>query len=219
MLSKEHIIEQSMRMFVERGIKSVRMDDIARELGISKRTLYEQFGDKEELLYLCMSRYNRIWGERHAAIGRDASNVLEAILLIVTDVRDSAETAERLRSNLMRFYPAVYARLEREHDVHGGRKQIRSCLERGIAEGLFEARVPLDLAVALLYRTVSELVSPSREGVLPEGVNPYEAFEYVIIHFFRGISTAQGLRLIDGYLERQNRWPGSPHGPRINDMQ
>ena len=49
---KDRIIEEAMRMFVQQGIKSVRMDDIARSLGVSKRTLYEQFGDKEELLAL-----------------------------------------------------------------------------------------------------------------------------------------------------------------------
>lgn len=47
---KERIIEQAMHMFVSQGIKSVRMDDIAQQLGVSKRTLYELFGDKEGLL-------------------------------------------------------------------------------------------------------------------------------------------------------------------------
>lgn len=203
MFSKEYLIQESMQMFVSRGIKAVRMDDIAREIGVSKRTLYEIFGDKEELLYQCMRRYNQIWGERHAQIGRAASNVLEAILLILTDVRDTAETAQRLRSNLIRFYPEVYARLEREHDEQDGRRQMRVCLERGITEGLFDARIPVDLAIALLYYTVSGLMSSPRELVLPDGVTPYKAFEYVMINFFRGISTAQGLRLIDEYLERQ----------------
>ena len=53
---KERIIEQAMHMFVSQGIKSVRMDDIAQQLGVSKRTLYELFGDKEGLLYLAMPR-------------------------------------------------------------------------------------------------------------------------------------------------------------------
>ena len=47
---KERIIEQAMQMFVAQGIRSVRMDDIAQQLGVSKRALYELFGDKEGLL-------------------------------------------------------------------------------------------------------------------------------------------------------------------------
>lgn len=52
---KGRIIDQAMQMFVSQGIKSVRMDDIAQQLGVSKRTLYEMFGDKEGLLYLAMN--------------------------------------------------------------------------------------------------------------------------------------------------------------------
>lgn len=57
---KERIIDQAMHMFVSQGIKSVRMDDIAQQLGVSKRTLYEMFGDKEGLLYLAMERYSNV---------------------------------------------------------------------------------------------------------------------------------------------------------------
>ena len=46
MTQRERIIEQAARMFAEQGIKSIRMDDIAKELGVSKRTLYEMFEDK-----------------------------------------------------------------------------------------------------------------------------------------------------------------------------
>ena len=57
---RERIIEHAMEMFATQGIKSVRMDDIASQLGMSKRTLYELFGDKEELLYLSISRRYRL---------------------------------------------------------------------------------------------------------------------------------------------------------------
>mgnify|MGYP000638518746 FL=1 len=57
MIQRDHIIDQAMEMFATQGIKAVRMDDIARSLGVSKRTLYEQFGDKQGLLLLAMNRY------------------------------------------------------------------------------------------------------------------------------------------------------------------
>ena len=54
MTQKERIIAQAMRMFVSQGIKSVRMDDIAQQLGVSKRTLYEMFVDKNGLISACL---------------------------------------------------------------------------------------------------------------------------------------------------------------------
>ncbi len=76
---KERIIEQAMQMFVAQGIRSVRMDDIAQQLGVSKRALYELFGDKEGLLYLAMERFFECKRIERAAACAGARNVLEAM--------------------------------------------------------------------------------------------------------------------------------------------
>ena len=107
-MQRETIIQLAAEMFVGQGIKAVRMDDIARHIGVSKRTIYEQFGDKEELLYQCLSYYVREQDRRHAELGAQAKNVLEAMLLVFGDVMDKAEISHRLQSNLRRFYPKVY---------------------------------------------------------------------------------------------------------------
>ena len=54
MTQREKVVEHVSQMIMALGVKSVRMDDVAGSLGMSKRTLYEMFGDKEELLYQCM---------------------------------------------------------------------------------------------------------------------------------------------------------------------
>ena len=113
MTPKERIVEQTMEMFVTQGIKSVRMDDIAQRLGISKRTLYELFGDKEGLLYLAMVCYferNRL---RWAELSTAAPNVLERLFLVLNDVMEHSETTSRMMENLRKFYPAVHERLMR----------------------------------------------------------------------------------------------------------
>lgn len=57
MTPQERIVEQALRLFVTQGIKSVRMEDLARLAGVSKRVLYDMFEDKEDLLYRVMLRY------------------------------------------------------------------------------------------------------------------------------------------------------------------
>ena len=80
MSQKEYIIERTSQMFVASGIKAVRMDDIAQTLGVSKRTLYEMFGDKEELLYLCMTHFLEQQRANVNLTSKDSSTVLENIL-------------------------------------------------------------------------------------------------------------------------------------------
>lgn len=200
MTQRERIIEQAMRMFVTQGIKSVRMDDIAQQLGVSKRTLYELFGDKEGLLYLAMTCYFEQNRARWTALCSDARNVLESMFMVLGSVMDHADTTGRLMDNLRKFYPAVHDKLTRE-GTEKNRLEFRVMLMQGIAEGLFIDRINIDLAINVLYYTASALVT-RRDLVLPEGISEREAFVQIVSNFFRGISTAKGLQLVDDYLER-----------------
>ena len=101
---KERIIDQAMQMFATQGIKSVRMDDIAQHLGVSKRTLYELFGDKEGLLYLAMERYFQRDRQRWTELTANARNVLEAMFMVLAQVMDKAEVSSRMMDNLKKFY-------------------------------------------------------------------------------------------------------------------
>ena len=197
---KERIIEQAMQMFVTQGIKSVRMDDIAQQLGVSKRTLYELFGDKEGLLYLAMDRYFEKTRLERSASCADARNVLEAMFMVLGGVMDNAEVIQRLMNNLRMFYPAVYQKMASEGAAKS-RRDLKEMLELGIADGLFVETFNLELAISLLYYTASA-ITVRKDLMLPEGMPEREAFVQIVSNFFRGISTAKGLQLVDDYVKR-----------------
>ena len=74
------IVETAHSLFIARGIKDVKMDDIAAELSISKRTIYELFNDKEELLLEVLKFQNEKMCENGREIIRNSSHILEIIL-------------------------------------------------------------------------------------------------------------------------------------------
>lgn len=189
-----------MQIFLKQGIKAVRMDDIAQMMGISKRTLYELFGDKETLLFLAVESYFEQCSERRARLAVGAHDVLEAIFLELNELMVQSETANRIMSSLRRFHPAVHDRVLHE-GAEKNRRNIREMLEKGIDDGFFVADFNLDLAITMLYHTASVLVE-RRDLVLPEGMAEREAFIQVVSTFFRGIATAKGLELIDEYKNR-----------------
>ena len=197
---KERIIDQAMQMFVSQGIKSVRMDDIAQHLGVSKRTLYELFGDKEGLLYLAMERYSERNQQRWSELTANAHNVLDAMFMVLGEVMDKAEVSSRMMDNLKKFYPAVHDKLMRE-GMSKNRRSLRCMLEQGIADGLFIDTINIDLAISVLYYTASAIVT-RRDLMLPPGMSEREAFIQIIGNFFRGISTAKGLQMVDDNLKR-----------------
>ena len=201
MTPKERIAEQTMEMLVTQGIKSVRMDDIAQRLGISKRTLYELFGDKESLLYLAMVCYFERNRRRWAELGTEAPNMLERLFLVLNDVMEHSETSSRMMDNLRKFYPEVHGRLMREGSEKN-RADFRQMLEQGIADGLFIGNIDVELAITVLYYTASA-ITVRKDMMLPEGISERSAFTQIVSTFFRGISTAEGARIIDEYLARR----------------
>lgn len=200
MIRRERIVEQTMQMFVTQGIKSVRMDDIAQQLGVSKRTLYELFSDKEGLLYEAMECYFEHNRRHHARLCSGAGNVLEAMFMVLGDVMDGSAVTTRMLDNLRKFYPAVHEKLTRE-GAEKNRREFREMLETGISDGLFTDRFNMDLAISVLYYTASAIVA-RKDLILPDGMSEREAFVQIISNFFRGISTPKGLQLVDDYLKR-----------------
>ena len=169
-------------------------------MGVSKRTLYELFGDKESLLYLAMEHFFECKRVERAAASAGARNVLEAIFMVLGCVMDDSELIHRLLGNLRKFYPAVHERLLREGSVKS-RRDMQEMLEKGIADGLFVKTINIDLAISVLYYTASA-ITDRKDMYLPEGMSEREAFVQIVSTFFRGISTAEGLRLVDDCLER-----------------
>ena len=201
MTQREKIISQAADMFVELGIKSIRMDDIAGALGISKRTLYEMFADKEELLYLCITHLQeRDWNMVDSATA-GCTDLVEALFTSFRVILDNSERRRRMSTNLQKFYPQLYARVA-EQSVRTSLARLRSTMNLYIAEGLFSKNIDVDLSITIFYYTAVNIFGRMNNVVLPDGVTEKKAFMYTMVHFFRGLSTARGMELIDQYIER-----------------
>lgn len=203
MSQKEYIIEQATEMFRQLGIKAVRMDDIAQHLGVSKRTLYELFEDKMNLLKLCMINYYETrHGHINAKIG-ECRNVLESILTAFDLFLVDGEAEQRMQTNLRRFYPALYEELSAMMQQRN-RDRLKGAIEKGIAEGLLDPTIDVDLSVSMLCWSLSGVVD-TRRASLPSNITPEYALRYVVINFLRGISTVKGIKVIDAFLSQFKR--------------
>ena len=200
MVQREAIIEQAAKMFAEQGIKSIRMDDIAQSLGVSKRTLYEMVEDKEELLYLSI-RYMQ--SRRMAKVEQKLRENTESLAQLFDSfalMTENRELHRRISSNLRKFYPATFERLRKEAEAESG-KILFSLIQHYIDCGLIVPTVDIRLSVTILYYTTTTIVTSADNMTLPDGVTVNDALAYTIINFFRGIATIKGVQQIDDYLE------------------
>lgn len=204
MTQKERIIEHAANMFAEQGIKSIRMDDIAKSLGISKRTLYEMFTDKEELLYLSV-KFMQARRMKHVveSITEDRDSIaylFEVMALLMCN----KELHRRISFNMRKFYPQTFERVRQEAEEEGG-KILYAMISHYIDCGLIVPSVNIKLSVTILYYTATTLITSADNMSLPDGVTLNDALSYTIVNFFRGIATIEGVKQIDDYLERKSK--------------
>ena len=174
---KDRIIETASEAFTAHGIKSITMDDIAASLGISKRTLYEVFQDKESLLTLANSK-----------------NVLEVILVCY---QRSIETFHRTNKRFfedIKKYPKVHSLLKnyRERDSDS----TIEFFKMGIKQGIFRDDVNFAIVNLLVHEQLDLLMNT-------DICNKYsflEVYEAIMFTYIRGISTEKGAKVLEDFI-------------------
>lgn len=203
MTQREDIIKHVSQMILSLGVKSVRMDDVASELGMSKRTLYGMFGDKEELLYESLAY---LIDERCHDLSQKTKvceNMFEVLLISVQETCGNgfaSEMERRLTHNLKKFYPTVYERIRCRHSQKG-LENLKYALDKCNEEGLLDPNADIELMAQMFLLTVGMFLSDS-SVILPEKVSREEAFAVMSINFLRGMASVKGLQVIDQTLAR-----------------
>lgn len=192
---RDRIIEETTTLFVRNGVKSMRMDDIASELGISKRTIYEQFSDRESLIEACARHFFETKDADHQRRVTGAHDIIEAFILLLEDWDEMMKTDMNFMKDLARFYPAIHKKIQEENH-RKGRERLKASLQQAVNEGIFKPGLNLDFTVVALMSSISTVfATPSVYEEVK--VSTLDAFKYITILFFRGISTEKGIRLID----------------------
>lgn len=200
MTQREMILDHAMNMFVKQGVKAVRMDDIARELSVSKRTLYELFEDKEELLYQSILRFTKLGAERRQEQLKNIDNRLEAMICALRDMMSHAPTSSRLRRNMQRFYPAVHTRLEHEFNLRQN-QTIRQWIKDCVADGYLTVTADSDFVVRILVESTQGIIHSDTFDAY-DTINMVAYVSYSVIIFIRGLCTAKGMEVIDSTFDK-----------------
>ena len=202
MASREQVIKRASEMIVELGVKSLRIDDVAHDLAMSKRTIYELFADKRELLYHSIKYLFNSEAEQILASVNTRTDGIPALFEIFDLMAKSGQVRQRIMENLRKFYPDLFEQVMKENRDYG-LARLRGQLLRLIDEGLVSETVNVDLAVTMFYYTSMGLLRRQGQLVLPEGFTEADAFRYTIVNFFRGIATLKGVEQIDDYLAKK----------------
>ncbi len=191
------IIEKVSELYLKYGIKSVTMDDVARELGISKKTLYQYFKDKDELVKKVIEYHVGFMQKEMRNLISKKVNAIEELLLV------SKLTTEFLKRinlsityDLKKYYPDIWKNInlnQRDHIFN----QVKENMKKGIKEGLYRKDLNIDI-IAHFYLFRIEM-SQTIELIVKSKYSYEELFNTSFNYHIRGIANKKGIE----YLERK----------------
>lgn len=143
------IIEKSSMVFMRLGIKSVTMDDLARELGISKKTIYKFFKDKTELVNTIIELK---LGEDQAICSNakfESENAIDELFVVSQFVMENFQTINpTVFYDLQKHHPDAWEKVQ-EHKWGFINKAITENITRGIKEGIYRDNINVEIVARL----------------------------------------------------------------------
>ena len=193
--NKEHIILVATELFKNYGIKSVTMDTLANQLGISKRTIYEVFSDKDELLMAVLTNMAYQQKELINRVIDESENSIVAIFRMLEFNRNNFQTmSPAFQSDLKKYHYDVLIKNAENIEMPDYRNHFQ-IIETGVKEGFFRKDINRDLVNRCLYYL--------GRSIMDNDLFPYELFSRrdvirnIFVNYLRGISTPKGLVLIN----------------------
>lgn len=194
------ILKVTSIMFRKYGIRSISMDDIARELGMSKKTLYQYVENKNDLVEKLLAN---IINSSAACITEDTTGMNAIDILLEVSVKVSHEIKEMnpaIAFDLEKFYPALYRTFVHAKRDHVYRK-IKENLEQGINEGIYRTDLDADLVSKLYVQKLIDLHDPEFLSSLDFSFE--KVFQVMFDHHIRGIANLVGLAYYEKQINKQ----------------
>ncbi len=180
------------------GFRSVTMDEIAGQLGVSKKTIYQYFKDKDELVESVMQHEIEYMQDTCKVQRSNSDNAIEELFKDMEAMEEAiASLNPQILFDLEKFYPQAYAKI-RQHKNTFLLEVIIKNLHRGIKEELYRSDIDIDITAK--FRLESSFVAFNQD-LFPYG-------KYSLLHvaneiyylFIHGIATAKGKKLIEKYI-------------------
>lgn len=190
---RERIITTATMLFQKHGIKQVRMDDVASELGISKKTLYSAFADKEAILLEVVKLTSSSFCEAIRETMQQSTNVLEQIFLLYKRVIEHCREVNPLFFTDLIRYAELEAYFDRMHTEHFS--YVKRWLQEGVKQGLLRGDIDYDVFLQQDGFQIDKLLrDPSVRNYPAEVI-----YNSVVLVLLRGMATDKGQEIIKSF--------------------
>ena len=201
--TKQRIQQGAHALVMQYGIRSVSMDDIAANLGMSKKTIYQYFKDKDELVEAVV---DGVIDRNQCICDADkakADNAVHEIFLVMEMMVEMFKTMNpSILFDMQKYHPSAYKKFQK----HQNEYLYNTCLqniERGIKEELFRPEINVNILARHRIETMLIAFNPEFQRAVKESLLAIE--EEVIIHYLYGLVSMKGYKVGAKYMEQKEK--------------
>ena len=201
--NKTRITLKALELFMSYGIRSVSMDEIASALGISKKTIYQYYSDKDALVLEVVEVVLNKNCEECKADREIAKNAVEEGFLAISQ---TAELFKRMNPllifDLKKYYPKAYKTYV-DFKTNFLYEILKASLKRGIKEGLFRPDINVEIAARFRVESILIPFTPEFFNNIKTGIEEAKLELFYIFMF--GVASPKGYKLIEKYIKTKTK--------------
>lgn len=192
-----NIISKSSALFITYGFRSITMDDISAECGISKKTLYSFFDSKDELVNKVIQDELEAFGEELEQVRENAADAIDEMMQLLPLVLKRYKRVQpNLNNDLEKYYPKTH------QQVTSFRKDelllfLTSNMSRGISEGLYLDGFNTAIIAGMRLKQLDMLLAKNETNECDADIE--EISRQLNCHYISGLSTPKGFKLLKKY--------------------
>jgi len=193
------ILSAADELFNRYGIKSVTMDDISKSLGMSKKTIYQHFQDKNELVLTLVQRTIEEHQTKFNEATKSARNAVEEIVRMMQFTSDTFSRANPNKFyDLQKYHPAGW-QLFRQYKEEIVMNQVIANLEKGRKQGLYRMDFSIKILTRLRLEEIEMAMHP--QYYTDDRLSMHEVQVQLLDHYLHGICTLKGHKLLNKYKQ------------------
>jgi len=195
------ILEKAGELFNKYGIKSVSMDDIAQQLSISKKTLYQYFKDKADLVVRVVKFHNCDEDQEFIEITNSNLNAIDSLIEVSKYlIEKMKEINPSILYDLRKYYPELTKDLilNRKEHVY---TNIKNNLIKGMEEGMYRQDLNPDIITSLYVKRMDDVIS--EDDYYINKFAQHEIFSQLFIYHIRGIVSEKGLSYFENKIKNE----------------
>lgn len=193
----QSLLSRIVPILLKNGLKSTTMDSVAAALGMSKRTLYERFGSKSNMIKEVLGQLERENKEKVTKIFAEADNVMEGMIQVFRYNRDL------IGSTNVDFYRDMDRLYKEEREVfdksrESNHEKMMLIYQRGIDQGMFRSDTDFEVQSRIIRLQMEALKRV--EELFPADITLQRVFDGIMVGFLRSIASEKGMKILDKQL-------------------